>query len=518
MLAAHILGQLLAYLSRAVPAPGPIPQNEPLAVAASAHVNAAAEGASVPAENTHTTFNHHGKPEARPPPAKRPCCDNQDSTGGPAQATMEDHEQTPLAASIDAATPAKRPEPDMDSRAAADAAVTPPRGDGSGSGTAATPARLNTYLSPSAALRLSQSCRKSPLSEPSFAAHPDGLPPQAVSKQRQLATVIRVAETRLLGAAKAQVRKLYEHVKQKCAETGDNDYTPPARVGVETNPWYNLMHYVRGKSFKLAVHDFQLLALLPRPQRIIDPERFGAVEECVGGWRWTFEAAKVNQCSEVFASLPAAEEALRWIQLELYLIWQIKEERAAHLQNLIQRQRSKQQLAALAAKPSLASLRERIVEEAASTTGTAVVTEQPSPRLDPRLARGFANLGNTCYLNAATQCLLHCRPFRQDLESQIDGASFAGDRLKALLNEYKREQATQIDVTALLAAWVDRVLSQAGFAAGTQQDAAECLMHILLSVDQGNMQRRVCGANAAASVESMILCEIADEAQVPDLL
>ena len=39
-------------------------------------------------------------------------------------------------------------------------------------------------------------------------------------------------------------------------------------------------------------------------------------------------------------------------------------------------------------------------------------------------------------------------------------------------------------------------------------------MHLLLSIDQGQMQRRVCGANAVASLESMILCEIADEAQV----
>ena len=43
-------------------------------------------------------------------------------------------------------------------------------------------------------------------------------------------------------------------------------------------------------------------------------------------------------------------------------------------------------------------------------------------------------------------------------------------------------------------------------------------MHLLLSIAGGDMQRRVCGANAAASVESMILCEIADEAQVQDTI
>jgi hypothetical protein len=281
---------------------------------------------------------------------------------------------------------------------------------------------------------------------------------------------------------------------------------------------YKTLQYIRERAEggKLVTADFQLLALIPD---ILGPTFYGEVEECDGGHRWTFARAGVDQHSDdVFASKADAEEALRWIQLELYPIWLNPADRAAHLQYLSRLQQSKQQLLALAAKPSLTSLRERIAEAASDPTDTSTTSGQHSQRLDPRLARGFANLGNTCYLNAATQCLLHCRPFRQDLESQIDGASFAGDRLKALLNENKREQATQIDVTALLAAWVDRVLSQAGFAAGTQQEAAECLMHILLSVGQGNMQRRVCGANAAASVESMILCEIADEAQVPDLL
>ena len=89
-----------------------------------------------------------------------------------------------------------------------------------------------------------------------------------------------------------------------------------------------------------------------------------------------------------------------------------------------------------------------------------------------------------------------------------------GDQLKGLFCEYKREDAKVIDAVAPLTAWVDKVLRQTGFAAGSQQDAAKLLMHILRSTDQGNMQRRVCGANVVASLESMILCEIADEAKV----
>jgi hypothetical protein len=89
-----------------------------------------------------------------------------------------------------------------------------------------------------------------------------------------------------------------------------------------------------------------------------------------------------------------------------------------------------------------------------------------------------------------------------------------GDRLKDLFNVYKLPTAALHDILPPLAAWVAQVMEHARFAGGTQQDAAECLMHILLSMDGGEMQRRVCGASAAASVESMILCRIADEAQV----
>jgi hypothetical protein len=65
-----------------------------------------------------------------------------------------------------------------------------------------------------------------------------------------------------------------------------------------------------------------------------------------------------------------------------------------------------------------------------------------------------------------------------------------------------------------LGAWIAQVNEQAAFDGGRQQDAAECLMHILLSVDQGRMQQRVCGANAAAAVASMVMCAAQDAAQI----
>ena len=100
------------------------------------------------------------------------------------------------------------------------------------------------------------------------------------------------------------------------------------------------------------------------------------------------------------------------------------------------------------------------------------------------------------------------RPLRNDIESQRPGSSFLGDRLKDLFDVYKLPGASVQDITAPLAAWVAQVMEHANFTGGTQQDAAECLMHILLGVDGGEMQRRVCGANAAVSAENMILLSL----------
>ena len=76
--------------------------------------------------------------------------------------------------------------------------------------------------------------------------------------------------------------------------------------------------------------------------------------------------------------------------------------------------------------------------------------------------------------------------------------------MRDVLAVYAHGNSARGDVVTPLAALVDQILRQTHFAGGTQQDAAECLMHILLATDHGGMQQRVCGANAAVSVESMI--------------
>ena len=66
----------------------------------------------------------------------------------------------------------------------------------------------------------------------------------------------------------------------------------------------------------------------------------------------------------------------------------------------------------------------------------------------------------------------------------------------------------QAEVLPALVAFVDQMLRFAGFALGSQQDAAECLMYLFQCVDGGDMQRFAWGSYAAASVENMVLCRI----------
>ena len=87
---------------------------------------------------------------------------------------------------------------------------------------------------------------------------------------------------------------------------------------------------------------------------------------------------------------------------------------------------------------------------------------------------GFPNLGSTCYLNATLQCLFHSAPFRRDLLGQAPGASFMGDRLRALLHVVRKERATVAQILAPLADVVQHVLNHTGWAGGKQEDAGGC--------------------------------------------
>ena len=174
-----------------------------------------------------------------------------------------------------------------------------------------------------------------------------------------------------------------------------------------------------------------------------------------------FHADGVDQRSKVFPSKKDAELDLSWLHFFLYPIWLQKGERAGHLCNLMRRCDEHLALADMAASVRLGFARQHFE----LVTADAVYSLSSGDRIS--LAVGQ----------------------RLDL------------RLERLAD------ATEVGLRLRLALYVEQLLRQSGFAGGVQQDAAECLMHLFFGIDQGQMQSRVCGANAAASVESLILCE-----------
>ena len=136
---------------------------------------------------------------------------------------------------------------------------------------AATPGRM----SPSDALRLAQSSRKSPGTSGDCAtplAVASEPPSPRVETQRQLAATVRSEEVRLLCGAHDKVRDVYQHYKEKGR--------PPARIDGRVNPAYNKWTYVT-KDLCLNLQDKQLLALQPD---ILGPIYFGEVAGSDGAW------------------------------------------------------------------------------------------------------------------------------------------------------------------------------------------------------------------------------------------
>ena len=97
---------------------------------------------------------------------------------------------------------------------------------------------------------------------------------------------------------------------------------------------YIQMKYLRRKHKygELRAPDYHLLACLPR---LLGPAVYGAVEECAGGYRWTFAPAGVDVHGDVFPTKAAAAEDHRPLQQALYPGWEDPGQRAAHLQRLL---------------------------------------------------------------------------------------------------------------------------------------------------------------------------------------
>ena len=140
---------------------------------------------------------------------------------------------------------------------------------------------------------------------------------------------------------------------------------------------------------------------------------------------------KLNVCSiQVFSTKQEAAMELAAIREDLCDIgWHDVRKREQLLRLVVQRRSKLQHLHRLAQVNTLPFARP-LLSQLAVSSGTHLGL--PGDR-----AQGFPNLGNTCYINAVVQCLLHCTPFRHDLERQAAGASFMGDCLRDLWNSYK---------------------------------------------------------------------------------
>ena len=83
--------------------------------------------------------------------------------------------------------------------------------------------------------------------------------------------------------------------------------------------------------------------------------------------------------------------------------------------------------------------------------------------------------------------------------------------LERLKDRREAEQARVKEELAAISFDAENLFSSAE----KKQVAVELLMHILLAANLGRMQQRACGASAAASVESMILCRPAWNLHAP---
>ena len=93
---------------------------------------------------------------------------------------------------------------------------------------------------------------------------------------------------------------------------------------------------------------------------------------------------------------------------ELSTAWHDRSKREAHLKEVVQIRAQRKELQGLAQSRTLAFAHECLLPEPGSAAHMRSTAK----------ARGFLNLGNTSYINSVVQCLLHCAPFRRDLERQ----------------------------------------------------------------------------------------------------
>ena len=194
-----------------------------------------------------------------------------------------------------------------------------------------------------------------------------------------------------------------------------------------------MRQYVADATGNLSNIDYRLLSEIAHIFKMADGKSFKSVFGCEvaveGGWQWTFEPY-IQVSSDTFNTKQEATQELSCIQKELYHAWPEKDKREAHLKSIVQRRAQLKALQSVAEERSLKFARKSLQQHCRGCSST------------PDVARGFPNLNNTCYINSVLQCLLHCTPFRHDLEGQQSGSNFLGDCLKDLIKSRKRRGAS----------------------------------------------------------------------------
>ena len=315
-------------------------------------------------------------------------------------------------------------------------------------------------MSPSCAVLLAQSCRKSPappLASPFGTSDKDFCQdtPLKLLEHSQFASLSFLqkrglaaeGEARLLNAdgLRPRVKELYLYVRGQVVDEGDEFVPRKVAHSAEQQSKLKQMHGIRKlhRQGLLKAADLSLLALVPQ---VLGPESvdvFGDVETVNAEhssitWRWIFAPAGLYTHGPACSSKDEAFAELCKVRAQLYPEWHEEGRRDARLKHVVSVLASSAQAAEV--------LQDSRMRFARNALAPAVGAQGLRLYGDSKLACGLQNLGNTCYISSVVQCLFHCRPVRQDMEQFRAGNSFMGDKLLALWHVYKRREATNTDL------------------------------------------------------------------------
>ena len=230
----------------------------------------------------------------------------------------------------------------------------------------------------------------------------------------------------------------------------------------------------------------------------------GSIEKMQGRWRWTFKDIESCVGGEWHDSEAAAVADLKAVQSLLFPPdlpkeeWFDKKLRYNHLQRV----------------QVSAQKRQTYVASDSGKHEPDLATRMAYPHDARTLSNdfpGLRNLGDTCWLNAVLQCIFHCEPLASNLFSAARQSGVIKPALQDLFAEYVASGVSTADVISPVA-FLDKFRRQSlTFAVGRQQDAHECLRHILQYTGLG---QEFCDCQAQVADGSVVICFAPEVAQI----